>query len=109
MIALALIIVALVIGLALYFTPTIKAVSVGHPDQIPIFVLNLMLGWLFIPWVIALVWAYKGNHGPKKQVVGEPPAQIWYRKCPYCAEEVLAEAIKCKHCFSELVPIGPSI
>lgn len=33
------------------------------------------------------------------------PDQTWYRKCPYCAEEVLAEAIKCKHCHSELEPI----
>ena len=24
------------------------------------------------------------------------------RKCPYCAEEVKAEAVKCKHCGSEL-------
>ncbi|AMO83116.1 MULTISPECIES: zinc ribbon domain-containing protein [Hafniaceae] len=29
-------------------------------------------------------------------------------KCPKCAELVSAEAIKCKHCGSDLVPIKPN-
>jgi hypothetical protein len=29
------------------------------------------------------------------------------RKCPYCAEVVKAEAIKCRFCQSTLVPIEP--
>jgi RNA polymerase subunit RPABC4/transcription elongation factor Spt4 len=28
------------------------------------------------------------------------------RKCPMCAELVRAEAVKCKHCSSELAPIA---
>ncbi|MFE2005673.1 hypothetical protein ACFW6U_09800 [Pseudomonas guariconensis] len=28
-----------------------------------------------------------------------------YRKCPFCAEVVQREAIKCKHCKSDLEPV----
>jgi hypothetical protein len=28
------------------------------------------------------------------------------RKCPFCAEKIKAEAIKCKHCGSEITPIS---
>jgi hypothetical protein len=30
-----------------------------------------------------------------------------YRECPFCAEEIRAQAIKCKHCGSEVEPLVP--
>ena len=41
----------------LYFLPAILAKD--HKDFTSILVLNIFLGWTFIGWVIALVWAFK--------------------------------------------------
>jgi uncharacterized membrane protein YqaE (UPF0057 family) len=41
---------------AVYFLPTI----VGHSKRNAgaIFVLNLLLGWTVIGWIVALIWAF---------------------------------------------------
>lgn len=41
----------------IYFLPGIVATLRGHPNALAIWVLNVFLGWTFIGWVIALVWA----------------------------------------------------
>lgn len=43
--------------LFIYFLPWIVARSRNHRNTTAIVVLNLFLGWTFIGWVIALVWA----------------------------------------------------
>lgn len=45
----------------LYFIPALVASSRGHKNAAAIFVLNLLLGWMLIPWVLALVWALTDN------------------------------------------------
>ena len=40
-----------------YFLPTIIACCRGKKNSAAIFLLNLLLGWTFIGWVVALVWA----------------------------------------------------
>ena len=44
-----------------YFFPTITASSRKHNNASAIGVLNLFLGWTFLGWVIALVWAFTDN------------------------------------------------
>ncbi len=45
------------IGLAIYFIPTIIALSRNHRNRLGIFLLNLLAGWTFLGWVGALVWS----------------------------------------------------
>ncbi len=58
------IVLAVAVGLAVYFLPTIIGFKKQQPNKTSIFCLNLFLGWSLIAWVIALVWATK-----KDQVV----------------------------------------
>jgi hypothetical protein len=52
-------ILVFILLLALYFLPTIIAMVRGRRNTLAIFLLNFFLGWSFIAWVIALVWAVK--------------------------------------------------
>jgi len=42
---------------AIYFAPTIFAYRDKRRNRNAIFILNFLLGWSFIGWVIAFVWA----------------------------------------------------
>ena len=46
-----------VIGLASYFLPTGLAMLRSHPNVMPIFLINFLLGWICIGWIVALVWS----------------------------------------------------
>lgn len=50
-------IIVFIISLAFYFLPTIVAVIRKKRNTLAIFLLNLFLGWTFIGWVVAIVWA----------------------------------------------------
>jgi hypothetical protein len=43
--------------LLVYFLPFVCALSRNKRNSGAIFALNLLLGWTFIGWVVALVWA----------------------------------------------------
>ena len=94
----------------LYFLPTWEAWERKHTNLTGVTLLNLLLGWTLVGWVAALVWSCwrtsaphgEGQAEPIAQSVsdGEPVAET--KTCPFCAEKVLAAAIKCKHCGSDL-------
>jgi len=46
-----------VILIFVYFIPTVVANANRKVNTSAIFVLNLLLGWTLVGWVIALVWA----------------------------------------------------
>lgn len=43
---------------AVYVLPTIVAVYRQHHNRVPITLVNVLLGWTAIGWVVALVWAF---------------------------------------------------
>ncbi|WP_227257075.1 superinfection immunity protein [Shewanella baltica] len=100
-----------------YFCPMYVAYFNKQPNFYSIFALNLFLGWTLVGWVVALVWALKSQEPVKAAVVSTPdvkpvappPTPIippspakQMKQCPYCAEDILMAAKKCKHCGSEV-------
>ena len=47
----------IVITLAIYIIPTIVAVKRKHPNKVAIILINIFLGWSFLGWIGALIWA----------------------------------------------------
>lgn len=41
-----------------YFLPTWVAFVRGHPNMVPIGIVNLVFGWTLLGYVICLAWSY---------------------------------------------------
>lgn len=50
-------ILVLLFVLAVYLIPTIIAFARGHASKWGISVLNIVLGWSLVFWVVALIWS----------------------------------------------------
>lgn len=91
----------LVVIFLLYFLPAVIARK--KPNASSVFVINLFLGWTLIGWVVALAMAVSD---PRPQVVvqqsGPPASATRERVCPFCAEDIKAAAVVCKHCGRDL-------
>ncbi|HHT9007274.1 TPA: zinc ribbon domain-containing protein [Burkholderia cenocepacia] len=60
----------------------------------------------FLVPLFALVVVLLAKNG--QQIAAETGQYGKYRKCPFCAEPVRTEAVKCKHCGSALEPAESS-
>lgn len=47
----------IVLIFALYFAPTMIAVLRGKRNALAIALVNLVLGWMILPWFFCLVWS----------------------------------------------------
>ncbi|MFC0225686.1 DUF2545 family protein [Serratia aquatilis] len=54
----------------------------------------------FLSPVIGIIVAFSTATSEKRAVLHGESGE--YKKCPFCAESVRKEAIKCKHCASDL-------
>jgi len=52
-------------ALYLYFLPSLIAENRNPGKMQPIFIVNLAAGWMFVPWVVALVLACKMDAVPR--------------------------------------------
>ena len=47
-----------------YFIPTIIAVSREHHNKAAISILNILLGWMLLGWIVALIWSVTAVNKP---------------------------------------------
>ena len=53
------VVILLLIVIVINFIPSFIAFKRNHENKVAILILNICLGWTFIGWVVALVWAVK--------------------------------------------------
>ena len=50
-------VLVVLLGVAVYFLPSLVAIERRKQNGAAIFLLNLFLGWTLLGWVVALIWA----------------------------------------------------
>lgn len=77
----------------LYFLPTILAVLRQKANTGPIVLVNVFLGWTFIGWFVALIWALS-----TQAVDSTPTARMTARLCAGCGQHSQGGTRFCPHC-----------
>ena len=115
-------IVLIPLFLIAYFIPFFVASAREHRFSNAIGLINLLLGWTFIGWLAAIIWAVNRDvreQGEKSSPAGPPffmkEPQLIERniehqvteyaatkKCAFCAESIKAEALVCRYCSRDV-------
>ena len=94
----------------LYFLPTIIAMARKVPNTGSVVVVNLLLGWTIIGWVVALAMAARASvksNSAQAPEMGRPTVPTvkaesalgpMHRECPSCKEPMRRDASVCPHC-----------
>lgn len=76
-----------VFALAIYFFPTLIAWARGNRQTTAIFILNLLLGWSFFGWAVALVWAFIKSAPPSQPIQYGSPTSLGPANEPHSTRE----------------------
>ena len=91
------IILLIAVAAGFYFIPTIVAAAKKSKRASAVAVLNLLLGWTLIGWVVALVWAV----AEPEETPNQPKV-----KCPYCLNEINYGSRICQFCHAQFTSSG---
>ncbi len=78
----------------LYLVPSFTAVLRQRPNLQTIFIVNLLLGWTVIGWIVAMMWALKGLEREKSPRWGKSNR----KPCPSCGHSLRKSARRCRYC-----------
>jgi Superinfection immunity protein len=86
------------VSIFLYFLPAFLARN--KPNFTSILILNILAGWTFIGWIIALVWALSSDSQPSAAAPAQdaPPATGGNFFCTACGQPCAAGARFCSSC-----------
>ncbi|HEY2954155.1 MAG TPA: superinfection immunity protein [Candidatus Eisenbacteria bacterium] len=88
--------------LGVYLLPTIVA-GVRKKKNLPKIVLvNVLLGWSVIGWIVAMVWAVSSE--PEITTPGRPGSQIIGTLCSHCGKYTQPESRFCANCGTQFAP-----
>ena len=88
-------------SIAFYFLPAIIAAARHKTNLVGIFLVNFLLGWSIIGWIVSLVWALSTDrvYQARSQQAWAPPPPAHF--CPGCGSQGQMGHF-CSHCGTAL-------